>query len=81
MRHVTLRLALLMAFLISSTMANAEDYGQYPAPDFTTRFPRSVPTGEFVVVPPYGLLPLRLYDTPPLGPFYNVPPYRVIAPY
>ena len=61
--------------------ACAEDYGQYPAPIPYAPLPQSYLTGDVVIVPPYGPLPVRFYTTPPNGPFYNVPPYRVIAPY
>jgi hypothetical protein len=75
--------ALIIAFvaIVATIPACAEDYGQYPAPLPYARAPRSFLTGQYVVVPPYGPLPVRVYTTPPNGPFYNVPPYRVIAPF
>jgi hypothetical protein len=76
--------ALIIATLAGaacSVPAFAEDYGQYPAPIPFATLPQSYPTGDVVIVPPYGPLPIRVYTTPPNGPFYNVPPYRVIAPY
>ena len=71
----------LMAGTAIVAPACAEDYGQYPAPLPFAPLPQSELTGEAVIVPPYGPLPVRVYTTPPTGPFYNVPPYRVIAPY
>jgi hypothetical protein len=71
----------LMAVTAMVASANAEGYGQYPAPLPFAPLPQSYRNGEAVIVPPYGPLPVRVYTTPPTGPFYNVPPYRVIAPY
>ena len=76
----SLRIACLVGAAVA-TPACAEDYGQYPAPTPYGVFPQSVLTGQVAFVPPYGPLPVRIYTTPPQGPFYNVPPYKVIAPY
>lgn len=61
--------------------AYAQEHGGLPAPTPFAPFPSSVRTPEFVIVPPFGPLPVRIYTTPSQGPFYNVPPYRVVAPY
>ncbi len=73
--------AALFAVTALAAPLQAADRGQLPAPTPYTTFPHSFRTAEFVHVPPYGLLPVRVYTTPPLGPFYNVPPYKVVAPY
>ena len=74
-------IAAALAGLAMAVPARAEDYGQYPAPLPGAPVPHSRLTGRFVCVPPYGLFPVRVYDTPQAGPYYNVPPYRVVAPY
>ncbi len=62
--------------------AAAQQYLEYPAPTPGYPFPRSVPTGRAVVIPPYEKpFPVRVYSTPPRQPYYNVPPYAVISPY
>jgi hypothetical protein len=76
----TLLIAALAGTVIA-VPAHAEDYGQYPAPVPFAPLPQSTLTRDLVIVPPYGPLPIRVYTTPPNGPFYNVPPYRVLAPY
>lgn len=73
--------AILFAATIITTAVCAADYGQLPAPTPDAPFPASFLAGEYAVVPPYGALPVRIYTTPGQGPFYNVPPYRVVAPY
>ncbi len=77
----TVQIGLLLAAVLLAGPALAEDYGSFPAPDFSAPFPASARTSAFAVVPPYGAFPLRTYATPTQGPFYNVPPYRVVAPY
>ena len=74
---------LVLAALIASTVAaTAQDYGEYPAPMPGHRLPRSRLTGHSVFIPPYRRpFPIRVYTTPPRQPYYNVPPYAVIAPY
>ncbi len=74
-------LAALIVVTALTCQVQAENYGQLPAPTPLAPFPSSFPSGELVFVPPYGALPVRIYTTPGAGPFYNVPPYRVIAPY
>ncbi|WP_158808219.1 hypothetical protein [Beijerinckia sp. L45] len=71
----------ILATAAVAAPACAEDYGQYPAPVPFASLPQSRLTGDVVIMPPYGPLPVRVYTTPPNAPFYNVPPYRVIAPY
>jgi hypothetical protein len=71
----------LLAGSAFATAAAAQDYAQYPAPSLQDPLPQSYLTGAYAIVPPYGPLPIRVYTTPPNGPYYNVPPYRVIAPY
>ncbi len=62
--------------------AAAQDYPQVPAPALGYPFQQSFLTGQAVVIPPYRrLFPVRVYTTPPTQPYYNVPPYPVIAPY
>ena len=61
--------------------AFAQNYTQFPAP-YPYPFQRSYASGRFVVVPPYRRpFVVRTYTTPPQQPYYNVPPYSVIAPY
>ncbi len=76
-----LRAGLLLIAAMLADPALAGDHASLPAPDVATPFPASVRTGAFVILPPYGGLPVRVYATPDQGPFYNVPPYRVVAPY
>ena len=62
--------------------ASAQDYPQYPAATPGYPFQRSFLTGQAVVIPPYERpFPVRVYTTPPTQPYYNVPPYAVVAPY
>lgn len=62
--------------------ALAEEYIEYPAPTPFYPFQRSTLTGEAVLIPPYDRpFPIRVYTTPQQQPYYNVPPYAVVAPY
>ena len=62
--------------------ASAQQHAEYPAPTPGYPFQRSFLTGRVVVVPPYRQpFPVRVYTTPPTQPYYNVPPYAVVAPY
>lgn len=62
--------------------AAAQQYLEYPAPTPFYPFQRSVLTNRAVVIPPYERpFPIRVYSTPPHSPYYNVPPYAVVAPY
>ena len=74
-------LVALLAVASFAGSASAEDYGELPAPTPFAPLPYSIRTGEVVFVPPFGLLPVRVYATPAQGPFYNVPPFKVVAPY
>lgn len=79
MRKTLLGLALAA---VCAAPACAQQYNEYPAPTPGYPFQRSVLTGRAVVIPPYPrLFPVRVYTTPPQPPYYNVPPYAVIAPY
>ena len=75
---------LCAAALIAATCcgtAQAGGYGEYIAPVPGRLFPHGRLTGAYAFVPPYGPLPIRVYDTPQQGPYYNVPPYPVVTPY
>ena len=62
--------------------AEAQQYRAYPAPTPSYPCQRSVRTGRAVAIAPYERpFPLRVYSTPPHQPYYNVPPYAVVAPY
>ena len=62
--------------------AFCQEYTTYPAPTPGYPFQRSFLTGRAIVIPPYDrLFPVRVYTTPPMPPYYNVPPYAVAAPY
>ena len=62
--------------------ALASDYLEYPAPIPHYPFRRSYRTGQLVAIPPYRVpFVVRVYTTPPQPPYYNVPPYAVVAPY
>ena len=62
--------------------ACAKQYLEHPAPTPGYPFQRSVLTGRAVIIPPDDrLFPVRVYSTPPQQPYYNVPPYAVVAPY
>lgn len=79
MRTSLLGLALMV---ISVAPAYAQQGLEYPAPIPGFPFQRSVLTGRAVVIPPYDRpFPVRVYSTPPQPPYYNVPPYAVVAPY
>lgn len=68
--------------LVTSGGALAQTYTEYPAPTPFYPFQRSYLRGDAVVIPPYRYpFPVRVYTTPPRSPYYNVPPYAVIAPY
>ena len=59
----------------------AEGYIAFPAP-VPLPLPHSQATGPLVAIPPYRhAFVVRTYTTPPQQPYYNVPPYAVIAPY
>lgn len=71
-----------LAVLSIAGPASASEYGQYPAPTAFYPFQRSYLIGEAVFIPPYRRpFPIRVYTTPPQQPYYNVPPYAVVAPY
>ncbi len=79
---------MLLAVSFCATLAGliaqaaAQQYPNYPAPTPDYPFQRSFLTGQVVVVPPYRQpFPVRVYTTPPTQPYYNVPPYAVVAPY
>lgn len=75
-------LIMALVTVVCSVSANAQDYPEYPAPTPLYPFQRSVLTGRAVFIPPYRRpFPVRVYTTPPRPPYYNVPPYAVIAPY
>ena len=79
---MTKRMILAAVAATLTLPAFAHDYGQYPAPLPGYSFPHSRYTGRGVVIPPYrGVFPVRVYTTPQLPPYYNVPPYLVVAPY
>ena len=79
MRISLLGLALMV---ISVAPAYAQQDLEYPAPSLGYPFQRSVLTGRAVIIPPYDRpFPVRVYSTPPQPPYYNVPPYAVVAPY
>ena len=79
---MTRMIVLLGAALAATTApALAENYISYPAP-VPLPLPHSVPTGPLVAIPPYDHpFVVRTYTTPPEQPFYNAPPYAVVAPY
>lgn len=75
-------LAGLFTLAAGGWSAKAESYLEYPAPTPYYPFQRSFLTGEAVAIPPYPYpFPVRVYTTPSQQPYYNVPPYAVIAPY
>ncbi len=79
MRTSLLGLALMV---ISVAPAYAQQDLEYSAPTPGYPFQRSVLTGRAVIIPPYDRpFPVRVYSTPPQPPYYNVPPYAVVAPY
>lgn len=79
MRTSLLGLALALGCIAP---AAAQHYIEFPAPTPGYPFQRSVLTGRAVVIPPYDrAFPVRVYTTPPQPPYYNVPPYAVVAPY
>ena len=72
------------AMMIAGTAlpALAGDYLEYPAPIPHYPFQRSYLMGQLVAIPPYRPpFVIRVYRTPPRPPYYNVPPYAVVAPY
>ncbi len=79
------RMRLLAAAImaaIAAIPALASDYLEYPAPIPHYPFQRSHRTGQVVVIPPYRVpFVVRVFTTPPQPPYYNVPPYAVVAPY
>ncbi len=81
-RSVTKTLSAIICFAACAMPALADDYKEYPGPTPFYPFQRSFLTGHAVVIPPYHRrFPIRVYTTPPQPPYYNVPPYAVIAPY
>jgi hypothetical protein len=73
--------AICLVLAATSGPGRTESYIEYDAPLLDRHAPVSHLTGAAVFVPPYGPMPVRLYATPQLGAYYNVPPYPVIAPY
>lgn len=68
--------------LFAPSAAAAQNYTQFPAPIPWQRAQHSYLSGAAVVIPPYPCpFPIRVYTTPPQPPYYNVPPYAVVAPY
>ena len=79
MKSAVLAGAMLMGGIAA---ASAGQYAEYPAPTPDYPFQRSTLTGRAVIIPPYErAFPVRVYSTPPQQPYYNVPPYAVVAPY
>lgn len=77
----TLCLAALTCMTLAAP-ALAVDYIEFPRNTPGYPFERSYLSGQAVVIPPYPYpFPLRVYTTPPQQPYYNVPPYPVVAPY
>ena len=82
MKRAMLAVSFCAALAGLSSRAVAQDYPDYPAPTPGYPFQRSFLTGQAVVIPPYRRpFPFRVYTTPPTQPYYNVPPYTVVAPY
>ena len=80
MKRSAVLLAATMSMLAGSALAQA--YNEFPAPIPHYPFNRSFRTGQVVGIPPYRHpFVVRVYTTPPQQPYYNVPPYAVIAPY
>lgn len=81
MRSCLMGLAMVTA-VGAAVPAYAGEYAEFPAPTPFYPFKRSALTGRAVVIPPYRrVFPVRVYTTPPQPPYYNVPPYAVVAPY
>jgi hypothetical protein len=79
---MTKRVMLAAVAALLTMPAFAHDYGDYPAPAPGLSLPHSAYTGRAVVIPPYrGVFPVKVYTTPQLPPYYNVPPYLVVTPY
>ena len=75
-------IAVAAVALCAAVPAHANPYTEYPAPTPYYPFQRSFLTGQLVAIPPYNRpFVVRVYTTPPQQPYYNVPPYAVIAPY
>ncbi len=82
MKRMVLVVSLCAAVGVQVGQALAQDYPGYPAPTPGYPFQRSFLTGRAVLIPPYRHpFPVRVYTTPPTQPYYNVPPYAVVAPY
>ena len=78
----TIAFAAGLLSVVAASAAVAAEYTQFPAPTPYYPFQRSAPTGRLIVLPPYDRpFVERVYTTPPTQPYYNVPPYTVIAPY
>lgn len=72
--------ALTCVALVAPALAN--EYIEYPVNRPGYPFQRSYLSGQAVGIPPYPCpFPVRIYTTPPQQPYYNVPPYPVVAPY
>ena len=79
------RSLIFIAAALSAMVAQpalAGEYYEHPAPIPNYPFQRSYLIGQLVTIPPYRRpFVVRVYTTPPQQPYYNVPPYAVIAPY
>lgn len=77
--------SLCLGLVTAATLAApalAGDYLEYPVPTPGYPFQRSVLTKRLVHLYPYRRpFHVRVYTTPQLQPYYNVPPYPVITPY
>lgn len=72
----------LLALAIAPMTAQAQNYTQFPSPVLNQNVQHSWLTGRTICIPPYERpFPVRVYSTPQMPPYYNVPPYWVVSPY
>ena len=77
-----LLLSAIVVLVGATASAEVQQYTEFPAPTPFYPVERSTLTGRAVIIPPYAQpFPVRVYSTPPQQPYYNVPPYAVVAPY
>lgn len=57
----------------------------HPYPNYAAAIPYGLPVVAYMrtttYLPPFGIVPAKLYFIPQTTPFYNVPPYMVVAPF
>jgi hypothetical protein len=73
--------AVLVCAMATASLARADESIEYLEAPASYPFQRSEPAGQAIAIAPYDrLFEVRVFTTPQRQPYYNVPPYPVLAP-